>query len=91
MTELAESKDKLQMTLVNLGPSILGGAFTTAAATVFLLPCRIVLFVKLGTMLVAWFILAYLVFACVWDVLVREIVQLCGDVGCLIRSSSSIA
>ena len=25
------------MTMVNLGPSILGGAFTTAAATVFLL------------------------------------------------------
>eukprot|EP00438_Fugacium_kawagutii_P011334 Skav201360 [mRNA] locus=scaffold2471:107673:110281:+ [translate_table: standard] len=56
----AGSKDKLQMTLVNLGPSILGGAFTTAAATVFLLPCRIVLFVKLGTMLVAWLILACL-------------------------------
>ena len=42
------------MTMVNLGPSILGGAFTTAAATVFLLPCCIVLFVKLGTMLATW-------------------------------------
>ena len=44
-------EEKLQLTLVNLGPSILGGALTTAAATAFLLPCRIVLFVKLGTML----------------------------------------
>ena len=42
----------MQLALVNLGPSILGGALTTAAGTAFLLPCRIVLFVKLGTMLV---------------------------------------
>ncbi|CAE7475976.1 DISP1 [Symbiodinium pilosum] len=45
--------EKMQLALVNLGPSILGGALTTAAGTAFLLPCRIVLFVKLGTMLVA--------------------------------------
>ncbi|CAE7850722.1 PTCHD2, partial [Symbiodinium necroappetens] len=52
--------EKLQLTLVNLGPSILGGALTTAAATAFLLPCRILLFVKLGTMLVANTILSLL-------------------------------
>ena len=46
------AKEKMQLALVNLGPSILGGALTTAAGTAFLLPCRIVLFVKLGTMLV---------------------------------------
>eukprot|EP00435_Cladocopium_sp_Y103_P042865 s1826_g11.t4 len=56
----ATRRDKMQVTMVNLGPSILGGAFTTAAATVFLLPCRIVLFVKLGTMLVANTILSLL-------------------------------
>ncbi|CAJ1382685.1 unnamed protein product [Effrenium voratum] len=52
--------DKLQTTLVNLGPSIVGGAITTAAGTSFLLPCRIVLFVKLGTMLVANTVLSLL-------------------------------
>ena len=46
-------QEKMQLTLVNLGPSILGGALTTAAGTAFLLPCRILLFVKLGTMLAA--------------------------------------
>eukprot|EP00930_Biecheleria_cincta_P089969 TRINITY_DN7930_c0_g1_i1.p1 TRINITY_DN7930_c0_g1~~TRINITY_DN7930_c0_g1_i1.p1 ORF type:complete len:2754 (-),score=377.10 TRINITY_DN7930_c0_g1_i1:392-8065(-) len=43
---------KLRQALVNLGPSIIGGGITTIAGTAFLLPCRIVLFVKLGTMLV---------------------------------------
>merc|ERR1712060_26125 len=39
--------------LVHLGPSIVGGAITTLAGTAFLLPCRILLFVKLGAMLFA--------------------------------------
>ena len=30
------------------GPSILGGAFTTIVGTAFLLPCRMLLFQKLG-------------------------------------------
>ncbi|CAE8602223.1 unnamed protein product, partial [Polarella glacialis] len=45
--------EKLQLALVHLGPSIIGGAVTTIAGTVFLLPCRMVLFVKLGWMLTA--------------------------------------
>jgi len=60
VVEKTTRSEKLQLTLVNLGPSILGGALTTAAATAFLLPCRIVLFVKLGTMLVANTILSLL-------------------------------
>lgn len=60
VAEKMSRSEKLQLTLVNLGPSILGGALTTAAATAFLLPCRILLFVKLGTMLVANTILSLL-------------------------------
>merc|ERR1712003_264980 len=42
---------KMKAALVHLGPSIVGGAVTTLAGTAFLLPCRILLFVKLGAML----------------------------------------
>lgn len=40
--------DKLQHALIVLTPSILGGAITTIAACAFLLPCRMILFRKLG-------------------------------------------
>lgn len=40
--------DKLQHALIVLTPSILGGAITTVVACAFLLPCRMILFRKLG-------------------------------------------
>lgn len=39
---------KIRHALVLTGASILGGALTTMAGTAFLLPCRIILFQKLG-------------------------------------------
>ena len=39
---------KMRHALVLTGASILGGALTTMAGTAFLLPCRIILFQKLG-------------------------------------------
>jgi len=47
------SQQKMRHALVVIGPSILGGAVTTIAGTAFLLPCRILLFQKLGWSLFA--------------------------------------
>ena len=44
-------KRKLQDALTALGVSILGGAITTGGASIFLLFCRIYLFVQLGVMM----------------------------------------
>jgi hypothetical protein len=44
-------KRKLQDALTSLGVSILGGAITTGGASVFLLFCKIYLFVQLGAMM----------------------------------------
>ncbi|CAK9073893.1 unnamed protein product, partial [Durusdinium trenchii] len=47
------SKQKMRHALVVIGPSILGGALTTIMGSAFLLPCRILLFQKLGWTLFA--------------------------------------
>lgn len=47
------SRQKIRQALVVIGPSILGGASTTIVGTAFLLPCRILLFQKLGWSLFA--------------------------------------
>jgi len=44
---------KMKRTLVVIGPSIMGGAITTIAGTAFLIPCRMILFQKLGWTLFA--------------------------------------
>eukprot|EP00927_Polykrikos_kofoidii_P056539 TRINITY_DN50638_c0_g1_i1.p1 TRINITY_DN50638_c0_g1~~TRINITY_DN50638_c0_g1_i1.p1 ORF type:complete len:1323 (+),score=185.33 TRINITY_DN50638_c0_g1_i1:33-3971(+) len=49
----SDRQTKVQSVLTQLGPSILGGAFTTLSSTVFLLPCKIILFAQLGAMLFA--------------------------------------
>jgi len=50
---LKTSLKKMQRTLIVIGPSIMGGAVTTIAGTAFLLPCRMILFQKLGWTLFA--------------------------------------
>jgi len=52
--------EKLRAALVRLGPSIFGAACTTAVSTVFLLPCRVFLFVQLGTMMLANTMLSFI-------------------------------
>lgn len=49
----SNSKLKLKHSLVFLGPSIVGGSITTISSCVFLLPCRVVLFRKLGVVLLS--------------------------------------
>jgi len=43
-----DSAAKVKHALIFMGPSIMGGALTTIAGTAFLLPCKILLFQKLG-------------------------------------------
>jgi len=56
-----DSKAKMRHALIFMGPSIMGGALTTIAGTAFLLPCRMVLFNKLG-----WILLSNAIFSVVF-------------------------
>eukprot|EP00930_Biecheleria_cincta_P083823 TRINITY_DN73331_c0_g1_i1.p1 TRINITY_DN73331_c0_g1~~TRINITY_DN73331_c0_g1_i1.p1 ORF type:complete len:364 (-),score=41.97 TRINITY_DN73331_c0_g1_i1:15-1061(-) len=70
-------KAKMMHALVILGPSIAGGALTTIAGCAFLLPCRMILFRKLGA-----FLLSNAVYSVIYTfVFLTPILFICGPVG----------
>lgn len=83
------SKDKIKHALIVLGPSILGGALTTIAGVAFLVPCRMVLFSKLG-----WLLLLNAVFSVFYTfiflapllMIIGHLANLCGR-----RSNGQVA
>ncbi|CAJ1377082.1 unnamed protein product [Effrenium voratum] len=74
---MSESLEKMRHALVVIGPSIMGGAITTISGTAFLLPCRILLFQKLG-----WTLFANAIVSMVYTFMfLSPVLIICGPTG----------
>lgn len=71
------AKEKVTHTLIVLGPSVVGGALTTIAGCAFLLPCKLILFRKLG-----WFLLSNAIYSVAYTfIFLTPILFICGPTG----------
>ncbi|CAJ1414071.1 unnamed protein product [Effrenium voratum] len=79
---MSESLEKMRHALVVIGPSIMGGAITTISGTAFLLPCRILLFQKLG-----WTLFANAIVSMVYTFMfLSPVLIICGPTGPIFRA-----
>eukprot|EP00930_Biecheleria_cincta_P037497 TRINITY_DN25746_c0_g1_i1.p1 TRINITY_DN25746_c0_g1~~TRINITY_DN25746_c0_g1_i1.p1 ORF type:complete len:2511 (+),score=326.55 TRINITY_DN25746_c0_g1_i1:694-7533(+) len=80
------SRDKIKHALIVIGPSILGGAVTTVAGVAFLVPCRMVLFRKLG-----WLLLLNAIFSLIYTfIFLSPFLMILGHLTSLCRHKSKV-
>mmetsp|Transcript_98730 Transcript_98730/g.279353 ORF Transcript_98730/g.279353 Transcript_98730/m.279353 type:complete len:137 (+) Transcript_98730:494-904(+) len=77
MSDKPDRRSRVSDVLKHAGVAIVGGAFTTGGATVFLLPCLILPFFQLGVML----ILNTTITVCLTFFFLMPALMICGPMG----------